>query len=114
VPRGAGPTLAGEHRRAEERALSANGTAGDDATGAGEAGAEDVVLLFVGGPLDGRVEVRPARQGNPLPTITHVYLHDGPKVVHRYDLQSLPGSAGVYHLRSTNRQPVRDEPHSDC
>ena len=59
----------------------------------------DAVLLFVGGPLDGRVEIREARHGEPLPTITHVYLHDGPKVVHRYDLQSLSDSAGVYHLR---------------
>jgi hypothetical protein len=107
---GPGLPLPGEHRRTEERALSANGTAGDAAgASSGEhaegAGADDVVLLFVGGPLDGRVEVRPARHGDPLPTITHVYLHSGPKVVHRYDLQQLPGSAGVYHLRSTNRQP---------
>ena len=60
----------------------------------------DAVLLFVGGPLDGRVEIREARHGDPLPTITHVHLHDGPKVVHRYDLQPLTDSAGVYHLRS--------------
>ncbi|WP_369140842.1 hypothetical protein [Modestobacter versicolor] len=60
---------------------------------------EDAVLLFVGGPLDGRVEVREARHGDPLPVVTHVHLHGGPKVVHRYDLQSLTGSAGVYHLR---------------
>jgi hypothetical protein len=63
------------------------------------------VLLFVGGPLDGRVEVRPARHGDPLPTVTHVHLSDGPKVVHRYDLQPLPGAAGVYHLRKPVRQP---------
>jgi hypothetical protein len=61
---------------------------------------DDAVLLFVGGPLDGRVEIRQARHGEPLPTITHVHLHDGPKVVHRYDLQALTGTAGVYHLRS--------------
>jgi hypothetical protein len=59
----------------------------------------DAVLRFVGGPLDGRVEVREARHGDPLPTITHVHLHGGPKVVHRYDLQSLTDGAGVYHLR---------------
>ncbi|MFQ1003357.1 hypothetical protein [Modestobacter sp. SSW1-42] len=64
----------------------------------------DAVLLFVGGPLDGRVEIRAARHGEPLPTVTHVHLHDGPKVVHRYDLQPLTDSAGVYHLRS--RPPV--------
>jgi hypothetical protein len=68
----------------------------------------DAVLLFVGGPLDGRVEIREARHGEPLPTITHVHLHDGPKVVHRYDLQSLTESAGVYHLRP--RVPRGDDP----
>ena len=63
------------------------------------ADATDAVLLFVGGPLDGRVEIRAARHGEPLPTVTHVHLHDGPKVVHRYDLQPLGDTAGVYHLR---------------
>ena len=67
----------------------------------------DAVLLFVGGPLDGRVEIRAARHGEPLPTITHVHLHDGPKVVHRYDLQPLTDSAGVYHLRSRAQQDDR-------
>ncbi len=60
---------------------------------------EDAVLLYVGGPLDGRVEVREARHGAPLPTVTHTHLHDGPKVVHHYDLHPLAPSAGVYHLR---------------
>ena len=64
-----------------------------------EVGAEDAVLLFVGGPLDGRVEIREARHGEPLQTITHVHLHGGPKVVHRYDLESLTEQTGVYHLR---------------
>jgi len=72
---------------------------------------EDAVLLFVGGPLDGRVEVREARHGEPLPTITHVHLHGGPKVVHRYDLTTLQGSAGVYTVRP--RQSVRDESVAD-
>ena len=69
---------------------------------------DDTVLLFVGGPLDGRVEVRAARHGDPLPTVTHVHLHDGPKVVSRYDLQELPGQAGVYHLRPPVQQRGRD------
>ena len=73
----------------------------------------DAVLLFVGGPLDGRVEIREARHGDPLPTITHVHLHGGPKVVHRYDLQSLTGSAGVYHLRvRTSRDDDAGAEHS--
>ena len=71
----------------------------------------DAVLLFVGGPLDGRVEIREARHGEPLPTITHVHLHDGPKVVHRYDLQPLTGSAGVYHLRPRTQ---RDDDPGPC
>lgn len=67
------------------------------------------MLLFVGGPLDGRVEFRPARHGEPLPTVTHVYLHGGPKVVHRYDLEQVTEHGGVYHLRSTAKEPARDE-----
>jgi hypothetical protein len=67
------------------------------------------VLLFVGGPLDGRVEVRPARHGEPLPTVTHVHLHDGPKVVHRYDLEALPGQTGVYQLRTRAPQPPAED-----
>ena len=87
--------------------LSEDGTQ-DDGTGA-----EDAVLLFVGGPLDGRVEIRAARHGEPLPTVTHVHLHDGPKVVHRYDLQALGAQAGVYHLRQSARHPARDETSAD-
>jgi hypothetical protein len=86
--------------RARGDELSENGTGTDDG------GAQDAVLLFVGGPLDGRVEIREARHGDPLPTVTHVHLHDGPKVVHRYDLQPLPGSTGVYHLRENNSRPA--------
>jgi hypothetical protein len=71
----------------------------------------DAVLLFVGGPLDGRVQIREARHGEPLPTITHVHLHDGPKVVHRYDLQSLTDVAGVYHLRP---RVQRDDDPGTC
>jgi len=70
----------------------------------------DAVLLFVGGPLDGRVDIRQARHGEPLPTITHVHLHGGPKVVHRYDLQALTDSSGVYHLRPRGQ---RDEESGD-
>jgi hypothetical protein len=66
-----------------------------------EGNEDDAVLLFVGGPLDGRVEIRAARHGDPLPTVTHVHLHGGPKVVHRYDLESLTEQTGVYHLRRT-------------
>jgi hypothetical protein len=77
----------------------------DDASAIGDT---DAVLLFVGGPLDGRVEIREARHGGPLPTITHVHLHDGPKVVHRYDLQALTDSAGVYHVRPRTQRDDDD------
>jgi hypothetical protein len=75
--------------------------------------AEDSVLLFLGGPLDGRVEIRAARHGEPLPTVTHVHLSDARKVVHRYDLQPLPGSTGVYHLRPRQTSTVHDAVHDE-
>jgi hypothetical protein len=81
-----------------------------DAQGAGD---EDAVLLFVGGPLDGRVEIRAARHGEPLPTVTHVHLHDGPKVVHRYDLQPLTDQAGVYHVRAREPRAANAERRAD-
>jgi hypothetical protein len=71
------------------------------------------VLLFVGGPLDGRVEIRAARHGEPLPTITHVHLHDGPKVVHRYDLEPLSEGVGIYTLRPRAWKPARDGSAAD-
>lgn len=91
---GRGRHPARHRHRARRTALSE-----DDTTATGTAEDQAAVLLFVGGPLDGRVEVREARHGEPLPTITHTHLHGGPKVVHRYDLRSLTDSAGVYHLR---------------
>jgi hypothetical protein len=90
---------------------AAEAGAGDGAEA--EVCAEDAVLLFVGGPLDGRVEIRAARHGEPLPTVTHVHLHDGPKVVHRYDFQPLTEQAGVYHVRPRVSKPARDEPVPD-
>jgi hypothetical protein len=76
-------------------------------------GGEDAVLRFVGGPLDGRVEVRDARHGAPLPTITHVHLHGGPKVVHRYDLRSLTDGTWVYHVRPAAQRVVDGRPVAD-
>jgi hypothetical protein len=102
------PTLAGAaHPASEGIELSESG--GTVHPEAHEGAEGDSVLLFVGGPLDGRVEVRPARYGEPLPTITHVYLHGGPKVVHRYDLAQVTEQGGVYHLRPSANRPVHDE-----
>jgi hypothetical protein len=100
------PTLAGAGRRARRNELS------EDTTGT-DPSPQDAVLLFVGGPLDGRVEIRAARHGEPLPMITHVHLHDGPKVVHRYDLEPLTERVGVYNLRPPVRRPARDESVAD-
>jgi hypothetical protein len=85
----------------------------EDASTGTDTSADDAVLLFVGGPLDGRVEIREARHGEPLPTVTHVHLHGGPKVVHRYDLEPLADGVGVYNLRPPVRRPARDESVSD-
>ena len=122
------PTLAWAAERARRTPLSENTAAGTDAepdTGRAEPVAAEVgptgrppadtdsVLLFVGGPLDGRVEIRAAELGAPLPTITHVHLHDGPKVVHRYDLEPLTDEAAVYTVRPRARKNARDESVAD-
>lgn len=83
--------------------------AGPEDAGARPAGDGDAVLQFVGGPLDGRVEIRPAEHGEPLPVITHTHLHEGPKVVHRYDLASRTDVAAVYTVRPRARRSLRDE-----
>jgi hypothetical protein len=101
------PTLARAGRRARRNELSEDGATQTDTS------TEDAVLLFVGGPLDGRVEIRAARHGEPLPTITHTHLHEGPKVVHRYDLEPLTERVGVYNLRPPVRRVARDESVAD-
>jgi hypothetical protein len=85
----------------------------EDPSAGTDTGTDDSVLLFVGGPLDGRVEIRAARHGDPLPTVTHVHLHGGPKVVHRYDLEPLTEGVGVYNLRPQARKTARDESVAD-
>lgn len=54
---------------------------------------------FVGGPLDGRIDTRPAEQDAPA-VIRHVHLHEGPKIVHHYDLYEVAGHGGEYRLRA--------------
>jgi hypothetical protein len=101
----------GNQRSSREVELSEHGTPSERGQQSGVTTPEDAVLLFVGGPLDGRVEIRAARHGEPLPTITHVHLHGGPKVVHRYDLESITEQTGVYHLRPPATQVVPDGQH---
>lgn len=57
------------------------------------------VYWFVGGPLDGRVHSRPASE--PVPTtVRYVHLHEGPQIVHYYDLHEVAGHGGEYRLRA--------------
>ena len=56
------------------------------------------VYWFVGGPLDGRVHTRAPDDPAP-PVVRHTHLHDGPKIVHLYDLHEVAGHGGEYRLR---------------
>jgi hypothetical protein len=56
------------------------------------------VYWFVGGPLDGRVHTRPP-DDPPPPVVRHTHLHEGPKIVHLYDLHEVAGHGGEYRLR---------------
>jgi hypothetical protein len=47
---------------------------------------QQYVVRYVGGPLDGRVDTLPDLPEQPKDTVTHVHLHEGPKIVHHYDL----------------------------
>jgi hypothetical protein len=47
---------------------------------------EPYLVRYVGGPLDGRVDTLPELPEEPRDTVTHVHLHEGPKIVHHYDL----------------------------
>ncbi|GAA1248639.1 hypothetical protein GCM10009609_10090 [Pseudonocardia aurantiaca] len=71
------------------------------------AGGRDV-YWFVGGPLDGRVHTR--EPAEPAPgTVRYIHLHDGPKIVHHYDLHEVAGHGGEYRLRCSEVEPS-DEP----
>jgi hypothetical protein len=58
------------------------------------------VYWFVGGPLDGRVDTRAASEVAPC-TVRYVHLHDGPKIVHHYDLHEVAGHGGEYRFRNS-------------
>ena len=57
------------------------------------------VARFVGGPLDGREEIWSRPMDEPRQTITHVHLHDGPKIEHHYDLHHTDKFGWEYRLR---------------
>ncbi|MBV9845944.1 MAG: hypothetical protein JOZ47_12835 [Kutzneria sp.] len=56
---------------------------------------------FVGGPLDGREEIWNTTVEEPQQTITHVHLHDGPKIEHYYDLHHVDQFGWEYRLRES-------------
>ncbi|HEY8371711.1 MAG TPA: hypothetical protein VIL00_03110 [Pseudonocardiaceae bacterium] len=68
-------------------------------------GLQTYLARFVGGPLDGRWETFEAPAGAPLPTVTHVHLHDGPKISHYYDLEYSDEYGWQYRLRQTGARP---------
>jgi hypothetical protein len=75
------------------------------------AGERDV-YWFVGGPLDGRVHTR--EPSDPAPcTIRYTHLHDGPKIVHHYDLHEVAGHGGEYRLRRPDATAVIDDDVDD-
>ncbi len=59
------------------------------------------VARFVGGPLDGREEIWSRPIDEARPTITHVHLHDGPKIEHHYDLHHSDQFGWEYRLRES-------------
>ncbi|MFL6144208.1 MAG: hypothetical protein ACJ72N_20380 [Labedaea sp.] len=61
--------------------------------------AQPYVVRYVGGPLDGRVDQLEAAREEPLDTVTHVHLNDGPKIVHHYDLQYAVEYGCEYRVR---------------
>ena len=62
------------------------------------------VYWYVGGPLDGRVDTR--EPSDPAPgTVRYIHLHDGPKIVHHYDLYEVAGHGGEYRFRCTEPEP---------
>ena len=66
------------------------------------------VYWFVGGPLDGRVHTRAPSEPAPC-TVRYTHLHDGPKIVHHYDLHEVAGHGGEYRLRGPGVVVTDDE-----
>jgi hypothetical protein len=69
--------------------------------------ADEYVVRYVGGPLDGRVDTLGTAPEQPRPTVRHVHLHGGPKIVHHYDLEYAVEYGCEYRVRD------EDEPGAD-
>ena len=53
---------------------------------------------YVGGPLDGRREPLPPTKSVVGNIVTHVFLHGGPKIETRYQLERTADGEWVYRL----------------
>jgi hypothetical protein len=45
--------------------------------------------------------------------VRYVHLHDGPKIVHHYDLHEVAGHGGEYRFRYSSSADESDDPMSD-
>jgi MtrB/PioB family decaheme-associated outer membrane protein len=85
--------------RATFRLARARATQRDQFLTAAEV-APATILPTVPSHLDGRVDTR--EPSDPAPcTVRFVHLHDGPKIVHHYDLHEVAGHGGEYRLRAS-------------
>lgn len=81
------------------RLLSARSAGTIDEVASRDPGTELYVVRYVGGPLDGRVDTLSTLPEEPRDTVTHVHLHEGPKIVHHYDLNYAVEYGCEYRLR---------------
>ena len=63
---------------------------------------QNYLVRYVGGPLDGRVDCLPSIPATLRPTVTHVHLHGGPKIVSYYDLHYAVEYGCEYRLRTAD------------
>jgi hypothetical protein len=90
--------------RALSRLISARSQGNIDRTGHGKevVVTQQYIVRYVGGPLDGRVDTLPELPEQPKDTVTHVHLHQGPKIVHHYDLCYAVEYGCEYRVRETD------------
>ncbi|WP_232519743.1 hypothetical protein [Actinosynnema pretiosum] len=74
---------------------------------------DSYVVRYVGGPLDGRVDSVARPRPEPRPTVKHVHLHGGPKIVHHYDLHYAVEYGCEYRLRVDDEDEVGGERGDD-
>ena len=62
-------------------------------------------VRFVGGPLDGRVQVLRDSEAVAGRLLRHIHLHDGPKIETHYELRYTPANGWEYHLCGSGTAP---------